>query len=105
MYIKRTLNKNLSIFRGPHFPYKKQNSTKFRYSVTIGIGGNIADVKRRFEHLFFEIKKQKKVELLKTSLILKNPPFGYTNQDDFFNSIMIVKTNMQEQAFLTHLLR
>jgi len=105
MYIKRTLNEKLSTFRGSHFPYKSKNLVKFRYSVTIGIGGNIADVKRRFEHLFFEIKKQKRVELIQTSLILKNPPFGYVDQDDFFNSIMIIKTDMQAQTFLTYLLR
>jgi len=105
MYIKRTLNKELTTFSGSHYPYKKKETKKFRYSVTIGIGGNIADVKRRFEHLFFEMKKQKRAELLKTSLILKNPPFGYIDQDDFFNSIMIVKTDMQAEIFLTYLLR
>ena len=105
MYIKRTLNKKLTTFSGSHYPYKKKEAKKLRYNVTIGIGGNIADVKRRFEHLFFEIKKNRRVELLKTSLILKNPPFGYRDQDDFFNSIMILKTDMQAQTFLTYLLR
>ena len=105
MYIKRLLNNRLSVFRGSHFPYNQRGTVKFRYSVTVGIGGNIADVKRRFEHLFFVIQKQKRVQLVKTSLILKNPPFGYLNQDDFFNSIMIIRTNMQAQAFLTYLLR
>jgi len=105
MYLKRTLSDELSTFKGLRFPYKKKSKSSFRYSVTVGIGGNIGDVKRRFEHLFFDIKKQSKVELIKTSLILKNPPFGYENQDDFFNSIMVFKTSMTPNLFLSYLLR
>ena len=105
MYLKRTLNDELITFKGLRFPYKKNSKSSLRYRVTVGIGGNIGDVKRRFEHLFFDIKKQSRVELIKTSLILKNPPFGYKNQDDFFNSIMILKTSMTPKLFLNYLLR
>jgi 2-amino-4-hydroxy-6-hydroxymethyldihydropteridine diphosphokinase len=105
MYVKRKINDKLSTFTGLRFPYKKSSKNSHRYQVTVGIGGNIGDVKRRFEHLFFEFKKDKRVELLKTSLILKNPPFGFTKQDDFFNSIVILKTSMQPYAFLNYLMR
>lgn len=67
--------------------------------------GNIGDVKRRFEHLFFVLKRDKRVELLETSLILKNPPFGFKNQDDFFNSIIVLQVSMQPTYFLDYLMR
>lgn len=49
--------------------------------------------------------KDRRVDLLATSLILKNPPFGYTNQDDFFNSIIVLQTNMRPKQLLDYLLR
>jgi 2-amino-4-hydroxy-6-hydroxymethyldihydropteridine diphosphokinase len=73
--------------------------------VSVGIGGNVGDVKRRFEHLFFVLKRDKRVELLETSLILKNPPFGFKNQDDFFNSIIVLQVSMQPTCFLDYLMR
>jgi len=105
MYSKRTLSEKLQIFKSLHFPYKKRDSSPLRYSAIVGIGGNVGDVKRRFEHLFFEIQREKRVELLKSALILKNPPFGFVDQDDFFNSILLIKTSMQPRAFLEYLLR
>jgi len=105
MYIKRKLNKSLETFKGLHFGCKKKETSSHPYIATIGIGGNVGDVKRRFEHLFIYLKRDKRVELLQTSLILKNPPFGFIEQDDFFNSIIILKTSMQAQQFLDYLLR
>ena len=105
MYLKRRLNENLSIFKGLRFPYKASSKISYRYQTVVGIGGNIGDVKRRFEHLFVDIKRDKRVELLSTALILKNPPFGFLDQDDFFNSIIVLKTSMQPQVFLDYLMR
>jgi 2-amino-4-hydroxy-6-hydroxymethyldihydropteridine diphosphokinase len=105
MYIKCKLDDHLVIFKGLHFGYSMKKSNSLRYEVTVGIGGNIGDVKRRFEHLFIILKREKRVELIKSSFILKNPPFGYTKQDDFLNSIIILKTNMQPMVFLDYLLR
>ena len=105
MYLKRRLSKSLSTFKSLHFGSTCRAKTNKRYSATVGVGGNLGDVKRRFEHLFNYLKKDKQVELLQTSLILQNPPFGYIKQDDFFNSIMIVKTDMQARVFLDFLMR
>jgi len=105
MYKKRKLNDSLTVYNGLHFPYKKAPKHLHRYEVTIGVGGNIGDVRRRFEHLFFRLKCDKRVEVVRTSLILKNPPFGYRQQDDFFNSIIILRTSMQPKAFLAYLMR
>ena len=107
MHLKRVLNENLSIFKGLRFPYKAKEKTshRHRHRVVVGIGGNIGDVKRRFEHLFFNIKRDIRVEILSTALILKNPPFGFKDQDDFFNSIIVFKTSMQPHVFLEYLMR
>ena len=105
MYVKRTLNDELSTFKSSLFPYKRKSNASFRYKAVVGLGGNVTDVRRRFERLFFEIKRAVGIELLQTSLILKNPPFGFKPQDDFFNSIMVVKTNSQPRIFLNYLMR
>ena len=106
MYKSRKLTESLSTFSSLRFPYsKKKKKSLHRYNVTVGIGGNIGDVKRRFEHLFIDLGRDKRVELLQTSLILKNPPFGFLDQDDFLNSIIVLQTSMQPSVFLDYLMR
>jgi 2-amino-4-hydroxy-6-hydroxymethyldihydropteridine diphosphokinase len=105
MYLQRKLTDKLQTFQGLRYPFTSKTKSKFRYSATIGIGGNIGDVKRRFEHLFYFLKKEKLVCVEKTSLILKNPPFGYLNQEDFLNSIIILRTNLNAKELLMYLLR
>jgi len=105
MYIKRKLSNSLTVFKGLRFSHKFTTNSSKRYRATVGIGGNIGDVKRRFEHLLVEIKRDSRVELLQTSLILKNPPFGFETQDDFFNSIIVLQVDMQPRVFLDYLMR
>lgn len=104
MYIKHSLSKSLTIYRSECFPFKKKSISLKQHTATVGIGGNVGDVKRRFHRLFISLKRDKRVELLQTSLILKNPPFGYENQEDFFNSIIVLKTSMNAKDFLRYLL-
>jgi len=105
MYIKRQLTKSLTTFTGKRFGYMSKIKSSHRYEVTIGIGGNIGDVKRRFERLFIFLQRDRRVNVLKTSLILQNPPFGFLEQDDFLNSIIVLKTTMQPLKFLDYLMR
>ena len=105
MHLKRKLNRDLTTLKGLRFPYKNLKTSPLRYEVVVGVGGNVGDVKRRFEHLFVYLKREKKVALLQTSLILKNPPFGYKEQEDFFNSIVVLKTDMQPLPFLRYMLK
>jgi 2-amino-4-hydroxy-6-hydroxymethyldihydropteridine diphosphokinase len=105
MYIKRKLNESLEIFKNLRFPHKNTSNSSHRYIATVGVGGNVGDVKRRLNRLYLYIKKDRRVTLLQTSLILKNPPFGYIEQDDFFNSIIVIKTSMQPTQFLNYLMR
>ncbi|UCN01041.1 2-amino-4-hydroxy-6-hydroxymethyldihydropteridine diphosphokinase [Sulfurimonas sp. SWIR-19] len=105
MYRKRKINKRLTSFYNLHFPYTAHAKSRHRYETVVGVGGNVGDVRRRFEHLLVVLQKDKRVSVVKTSLILKNPPFGYTDQDDFFNAILVLKTSMQPRVFLRFLLR
>ena len=70
----------------------------------MGVGGNIGDVKRCFNHLFIYLKSSPLVEVVETSPILKNPPFGYLEQDAFYNTLIIVKTCLRPKALLRYIL-
>ncbi len=70
----------------------------------LGIGGNMGDVPRRFNHLFFYLKNSSFIDVVETAPILKNPPFGYLEQDDFYNSLIIVKTCLRPKALLRYIL-
>ncbi|WP_345979385.1 2-amino-4-hydroxy-6-hydroxymethyldihydropteridine diphosphokinase [Sulfurimonas sp. HSL3-2] len=105
MIKKRVISEKLTLIYTACFPYKKQQTSSHKYKVTIGIGGNVGDVLRRFNHLFFKLRDDVRVEVLETSPILKNPPFGYMEQDDFLNSVMVLATSMQPKQFLDYLMR
>ena len=87
-----------------NYPYLSSTKSPKKYRATLGIGGNIGDVKRRFNHLFFYLKRSPLVDIIETSPILKNPPFGYLEQDDFHNSLIIVKTCLRPKALLRYIL-
>lgn len=82
----------------------KSSSSHLPYRAIIGIGGNVGDTRRRFHKLLVSLKKLKGVELIATSSILKNPPFGYTKQNYFYNSVIEVKTSFEAKVFLKVLL-
>ncbi len=92
--MKKKLSTNLTLYFNNLFPYKNRyNSTKHN-TVTVGIGGNIGDVSQLFKKLFLMLKSDSRFTIVKTSPLLKNPPFGYINQDDFINAIVVLKTNL-----------
>lgn len=105
MYIKRKLDERLTTFKNLRSSRLGSPKSSHRYNVTVGVGGNVGDVPRRLEHLCVYLGRDKRVKLLQRSLILKNPPFGFREQDDFFNSIIVVKTSMQPMIFLDYLMR
>lgn len=61
--------------------------------VLLGIGGNLGDCRRRFFHLFKQIQKDPRFCILSTSPIYINPPFGYLEQNDFYNATIQLATN------------
>lgn len=71
----------------------------------VGIGGNIGDVVRRFERLYWFFRHSRFVTLLESAPILRNPPFGFLEQADFYNSIMLLETSLTPRELLHYLLR
>jgi len=102
---KKHLINDLTLFYSQHYPYISVHRRKKRYKALLGIGGNIGDVKRRFEHLFYVLKASSFVNVLETAPILKNPPFGYLEQAYFYNSLILVETDLTPRALLRYILR
>ena len=103
--MKKKLTPNLTLFYTSNFPKKfNYNSTK-KYSVTVGIGGNIGNTKNLFDKLILCLKKDSRFTLLMTSPLLQNPPFGFLEQSDFLNGIIALKTNLAPNEFLKNMQR
>jgi len=94
---------NRRIINTTFFPDKYKKSNK-KNIVLIGIGCNIGNCIRRFKKLYLFFKKHPKIDIIKTSIIYKNPPFGYLDQDDFYNSVLVIKTNFSPMELINFLL-
>ncbi len=105
MALQRPLSPELTLYRQQGFPRRFAGRARYRYRAVIGVGGNVGDVRRRFGRLLVAIGRRRGVEVLETAPILKNPPFGYLEQGDFYNTVMECSTSMQPRAFLRYLLR
>jgi len=92
------------IFKSTFFPYHKK-SDKFKHTALIGIGCNVGNCVRRFKKLFLYFQNHPLIDITDTSILYKNPPFGYLEQDDFINSLFIVRTNLAPKELLYFLLR
>lgn len=103
LVLKRMLDEKNELIFTPHFPYNTKS--KGGHKALLGIGGNIGDVVRRFEHLFFYLKRSSFIHMIETAPILKNPPFGYLEQGDFYNSLILVETDLTPRALLRYMLR
>ena len=84
--------------------YPRRFKSKSGHQVLLGIGGNIGDVVRRFDHLLFYMKRSSLVRVLETAPILRNPPFGYMDQEDFYNSLIRIETFLSPKALLRYVL-
>lgn len=86
------------IIKSHFYPLKfKPKSKKFKYNYILGIGGNIGGdegVRARFERLVIKLGKDARFALIKTSPIIKNKAFGYENQPDFLNSVIVLKSSL-----------
>jgi 2-amino-4-hydroxy-6-hydroxymethyldihydropteridine diphosphokinase len=102
--MKKCLGNGLVLHFTKNFPRRFRRSNK-KFQVTLGVGANVGDSIRRFEKLLIVLHRSKIVDLRMSSPILKNPPFGYLDQDDFYNCTLVVQTNLYPQAFLRYVLR
>jgi len=85
-----------------HFPatFKSKGGKR----ALLGIGGNIGDVERRFEHLLCYLQRSSFVYVVETSPMLINPAFGYTEQGDFTNALLWVETQLTAKMLLRYVL-
>jgi len=102
---RKNLTKDLILISSPHFPYNTSGNSRMKHKALLGIGGNVGDVLRRFEHLYWYMKASKFVHIIESSPVLKNPPFGFLEQDDFLNALMLVETNLSPRQLLRYVLR
>ena len=105
MVKRKKLNNSHTLIFTPHFPYNAKKESLMRHRALLGIGGNVGDVLRRFEHLYHFLKRQRAVYIVETSPLLKNPPFGFLQQDDFINGLILVETDMTPRELLRYVLR
>ncbi len=103
--MKKKLRDNLTLFYTSNFPKKLKATSKKKYDVTIGIGGNIGDTKKIFDKLFLYLKSDTRFDILMSSPLLLNPPFGFLEQNYFLNGIIALKTNLSPNEFLKNMLR
>ena len=97
---------NLVVIKTKEYPLELKSFKLKRGEVRVylGVGGNIGDTPRRFSRLFYYLNRQSDIRVLESSIILKNPPFGYLNQNDFYNSILIVATRLNPRELLGRVL-
>ena len=97
--MKKKLNEELTLFRSNNFPFTSRKKSRKKHLVTIGIGGNVGYVKRTFDKLFLTLKNNSHFHIQSSSPLLENPAFGFTQQKDFLNGIIALKTNLSINDF------
>jgi len=103
-YLYLDLKDGKQIIKSRNFP-KKIASCGGGKVALIGVGGNIGDVKREFKRLLIKLKRDRVIKVLNTSVIYKNPPFGYLEQAFFFNTLLLIETKLQPMELLKYLQR
>jgi 2-amino-4-hydroxy-6-hydroxymethyldihydropteridine diphosphokinase len=106
MLLKKKIKKsNFTKITKPFFPLGVFDIKKKDNLATLSIGGNIGDVLRCFDKLVIILQRSSLVSIIATSPILKNPPFGYLNQDYFYNAIVIIHSKLEPKKLLLYLLK
>ncbi|ACM93488.1 2-amino-4-hydroxy-6-hydroxymethyldihydropteridine pyrophosphokinase [Nautilia profundicola AmH] len=99
----KTVKNSYKIITATFFPAKIKKSSKKNIAL-IGVGCNLGNCIRRFKKLYHFLSKHPKIDVLQTSIIYKNPPFGYLDQPDFYNSVFVIKTDYSPYELLHFLL-
>ncbi|WP_334085227.1 2-amino-4-hydroxy-6-hydroxymethyldihydropteridine diphosphokinase [Helicobacter typhlonius] len=102
----RISHRSACIISSKHYPYTtvrfynassthhKQWRNEFILSLGSNMPKNKCDSIAILELLFIRFNANKRIEILATSPIWRNPPFGFKAQNDFYNAIMICGSNM-----------
>jgi 2-amino-4-hydroxy-6-hydroxymethyldihydropteridine diphosphokinase len=102
--VEIALRDDLTLYFNAPYPIKNRRFSSKRHCATLGIGGNLGDVRKRFKRLYNYLQKSSLIDIVESSPILKNPPFGYLDQPDFYNAIIIIKTDLTPIKLLRYIL-
>lgn len=102
--IKKALNNKNILIKNRNFPILLPHKRGRGHKALLGIGGNIGDVIRRFNHLLIYLFRSPLVVVVESSPILKNPPFGYLAQSDFYNALIVIETALTPKELLGYIL-
>jgi len=69
--------------------------------IYIGLGSNLGDKRKNLEKVLVKFKKIVKTE--KVSSLYESEPWGYKQQDDFYNVVVEANTNLTPQELLYEL--
>jgi len=105
MYLCRKIDDRHTLYITPNFPGSAKSKQRYRYRVVLGVGGNIGDVKRRMERLWIYLGRQSRMAPIQSGPILRNPPFGFTEQEAFHNTVIEIATSMEPRALLRQIWR
>ncbi|CAA6805846.1 MAG: 2-amino-4-hydroxy-6-hydroxymethyldihydropteridinepyrophosphokinase (EC [uncultured Campylobacterales bacterium] len=96
----KVLDSKNSLYYEQFYPYKTNKKSSKKNISVLGVGGNIGDSIKTLKRLFFCLKAHKKIAIIQTSPILKNPPFGYLKQAYFYNAVIQIKTDFSATELL-----
>ncbi|MDD2369586.1 MAG: 2-amino-4-hydroxy-6-hydroxymethyldihydropteridine diphosphokinase [Sulfuricurvum sp.] len=100
MPLCRILDENHRVYIDRYFPASRRKAPGFRYRVVLGVGGNIGDTRRRMNHLWVYLGRLPQICRIRSGVILRNPPFGFTEQQDFDNTVIEIGTSLEPKALL-----
>lgn len=100
MYLVRRIDEKHTVYGSRGVCAQKSYSKAFRHRVVLGVGGNVGDVRRRFAHLWVYLNRLSQVVPVQSGVIVKNPPFGFEQQDYFYNTTLTIKTSLRPRALL-----
>ncbi|WRB29206.1 2-amino-4-hydroxy-6-hydroxymethyldihydropteridine diphosphokinase [Helicobacter pylori] len=81
------------------FPSLFKKRLDFSNRVVLGLGSNLKNPLKILKNCFLYFKNHSKIGKIFSSPIYINPPFGYTNQPNFYNATIILKTSLSLRHF------
>lgn len=69
----------------------------------LAIGSNIGNLDSNLNNAIEEIKKIPKSEFIKASSFLRNAAYGITDQPEFLNAVVEIKTELEPKELLTEI--
>lgn len=90
----------LCVVKSAVFPMRRRERGNFKNLYLLGLGGNLGDVRRRFERFYRVLQSDTRFFVAQNSLILKNKPFGFLRQENFLNAVMLVQSSLAPLSLL-----